>query len=296
MLVKTIHTKEVKLSLELVKQLLKEQFPDWASQDLQPLMHQGTDNVMLKLGDDKIIRLPRTLRAEQGLKKECLWLPRLGSKLPVQIPHIQGIGQPIDNYPYQWAIVNYLEGDSPCKSNSLDLTKAAADLGNFIKELQKVNTTNAPLCKRGQPLITRDKETMEFLGVLSGDFDTKLLGEMWSSMLKVPHWERNPVWLHGDLHAGNLLAQGGRLTGVIDFGMSGVGDPACDVMVAWSVLDQNTRELFRSVAEPDEATWKRAQGWALHFGIVACAYYKTRDPLLAVIAQRTLEEVVADLI
>lgn len=293
--VKTLHKKEAKLSLEVVNQLLNEQFPEWSHQVIYPLNHQGTDNVMLKLGEDKIVRFPRTQRSEKSLKKECLWLPKLDSNLPIQIPHILGVGQPSEQYPYQWAIVNFLEGSCPSDSNPLDLTLAAKGLGHFIKELQKADIANAPLCSRKCPAMSSDKETRESMLALSDVFDIKAIAKLWDSALEVPPWKMDPVWLHGDIHAGNLLVQDRRLTGVIDFGMAGVGDPACDLMVAWMLFDQDTREIFHSAVNPDEAMWDRARGCALHFGIMAYSYYKDRDPFLAGLAKRTLNEILMDL-
>ena len=49
-------------------------------------------------------------------------------------------------------------------------------------------------------------------------------------------WDREPVWVHGDVAVGNLLVRDGRLAAVLDFGSSGVGDPACDIVIAWTFL------------------------------------------------------------
>ena len=292
--VKTLHKKEAKLSLELVKQLLKDQFSHYSHLAIQPLNHQGTDNVMLKLGDDKIIRLPRTQRSEESLKKECLWLPKIERGLSIEIPHIIEVGQPSEQYSFQWAIVNYLDGSSPSDNSPLDLAQAARDLGHFIKELQRVDTTDAPLCSRKSPSMRSDKETRQLIPALSDVFDVKEITQLWEVALKVPTWEKAPVWLHGDIHAGNLLVQNRKITGVIDFGMSGVGDPACDLMVAWMLFGTDERVILRSVIEPDESMWDRARGCALHFGIMAYSYYKNRNPFLAGLAKKTLEEVIRE--
>ena len=55
----------------------------------------------------------------------------------------------------------------------------------------------------------------------------------------------------------------GRLAAVIDFGTSGVGDPACDVVIAWTFLDGPGRAAFRRTLAIDDATWARGRGWAL---------------------------------
>ncbi|MGB0934552.1 MAG: aminoglycoside phosphotransferase family protein [Alphaproteobacteria bacterium] len=292
--VETLHKNETKLSIEIIRELLNDQFPDWADLSIKPLSHQGTDNVMLKLGNDKIIRLPRTQRSEASLIKECLWLPIIGDRLSIQIPHIIGNGQPSKEYPYQWAIVNFLQGSSPSDNNPLDLAQAAIDLSRVRKELQSVDTTDAPLCSRKYPSIIHDAETSPLIPALSDTFDSAQITKLWEAALDLAPWQGNPVWLHGDIHTGNLLVQDGAITGIIDFGMSGIGDPACDLMVAWTLFTKDTRQIFHDAVAPDQATWNRAKAYALHFGIMAYSYYKDRDPFVANIAKNTLGEVIND--
>jgi aminoglycoside phosphotransferase (APT) family kinase protein len=160
--------------------------------------------------------------------------------------------------------------------------------------MQKINTTNSPTCKRGQPLYTHNRETRKAITSLHHTYDTTLLTNIWESALAEPIWLKDPVWIHGDLHAGNLLVQNSRITAVVDFGLAGIGDPACDLMVCWTLLTAETRELFRSIVQPDCATWARARGWALTFGIVGYPYYRISNPIFANIAKRALCEVLAD--
>ena len=112
--------------------------------------------------------------------------------------------------------------------------------------------------------------------------------------IELPAWNGVPVWLHGDLHSGNLLVQQGRLSAVIDFGGLGVGDPACDVMAAWLFLSAENRAVFRAVLQVDDATWARGRGWALSFGLIALPYYQTTNPVLAGTARRASNEALAD--
>jgi hypothetical protein len=86
----------------------------------------------------------------------------------------------------------------------------------------------------------------------------------------------------------------GRLSAVIDFGCLGVGDPACDVMVAWTYLSAETRGAFRAALPVDDATWARGRGWALSFGLIALPYYESTNPVLAGIARYAIDEVLAD--
>jgi aminoglycoside phosphotransferase (APT) family kinase protein len=110
----------------------------------------------------------------------------------------------------------------------------------------------------------------------------------------VPDWSGPPVWLHGDLLPGNLLVQDGRLSGVLDFSLVGVGDPACDLIAAWALLASDTREAFRVELTVDDDTWARGRGWALSIALVALPYYKDTNPGFAATARHLIEEVLAE--
>ncbi len=147
---------------------------------------------------------------------------------------------------------------------------------------------------RGVPLSRRDSSTRDAIRRLRNTFDAAAVIAAWEAALHAPVWQGGDVWLHGDLHAANLLARHGRLSAVIDFGFMGVGDPACDVMAAWTYLSAETRDTFRSAPPLDDATWACGRGWALSFGLIALPYYDTTNPELAGIARRSIEEVLAD--
>lgn len=294
MSVNKMHADEIDINTSLVRQLLANQFKDWANLPLQVIRPEGTDNAMYKLGDDKVVRLPRTKGSAVSLEKERLLLPELAHHLPIAIPAIYRQGIPEADYPCPWLICEWLEGKTPIDENMLDHHQAAIDLGNFVSAMHKINLSNGPKCRRGQPISARDQETREGIASLRNMYDVSLLTDLWESVLEEPEWSEAPVWIHGDLHAGNLLAKDGRVMAVIDFGLAGVGDPACDIMVAWTFLTAETRNVFRSIVQPDDATWARGRGWALHLGIVGYPYYRTTNPIFANIAKRAIDEVIAD--
>jgi aminoglycoside phosphotransferase (APT) family kinase protein len=128
----------------------------------------------------------------------------------------------------------------------------------------------------------------------SGMIDTEAATAAWDAALQASAWNGPPVWIHGDLLPGNLLVHQGRISAVIDFGCLGVGDPACDLIVAWTLLSTRTRGIFRAVLSVDDATWARGRGWALSIGLIALPYYQHTNPVFASIARRAIDEVLAE--
>ncbi|HKF39306.1 MAG TPA: aminoglycoside phosphotransferase family protein, partial [Ktedonobacteraceae bacterium] len=180
-----------------------------------------------------------------------------------------------------------------------DPGQAARDLAQFVAALQRIDPTGGPHpgvhnSFRGVPLSTRDAETRAAIAELSGMLDTGAVTAAWDAALQAPAWHGPPVWIHGDLQALNLLVAVGRLSAVIDFGCLGVGDPACDLQVAWNLLSAQIRDVFRAALQVDDATWARGRGWALSVGLIALPYYQSTNPVLAGIARRAIDEALAD--
>jgi aminoglycoside phosphotransferase (APT) family kinase protein len=116
----------------------------------------------------------------------------------------------------------------------------------------------------------------------------------WDSALNAASWDRPPVWIHGDLKAANLLVEQSRISAVIDFGGLGVGGPACDLMVAWTLFAGESREVFRNALSVDDATWARGRGWALSVALIALPYYLDTNPVILGMARHAIDEVLAD--
>jgi aminoglycoside phosphotransferase (APT) family kinase protein len=294
-----MHIDEVETNVSLVSQLLAEQFPQWADLPIEPVESAGTDNALYRLGDDLAVRLPRIYWATAQVAKEHEWLPRLAPFLPLNIPVPVARGNPGEGYPWQWSVYRWLEGEMATKENIADRRQTAIVLAQFIMALQQIDTTGGPPSGehnafRGEPLALRDKRTRESIAALQNRYDTDAVIPVWNAALEAPEWLGPPVWLHGDLQAGNLLAVQGRLSAVIDFGCLGVGDPASDVMSAWIYLSAETRDVFRAALQVDDATWARGRGWALSFGLIALPYYENTNPVLAGIARRAIDEALAD--
>lgn len=288
-----MHLNEILINKDLVKYLIENQFPQWAKLSIEPVNSTGTDNFIFRLGKDMAIRLPRIASAAPNINKEYEWLPLLAPHLLLSIPIPIAKGMPTEDYPFEWLIYRWLDGENAAQAY-IDLDQAAVTLGHFVVDLQKINTKNAPISRRGSPLFTCDNEVHAALNVLQKDIDVKEAIITWQKALDSPAWDGKPVWSHADLHPDNILVSKGKITAVIDFGMTGIGDPACDIMAAWTVLSPKTRDKFRSIVRVDNATWERGRGWALSFGLIALPYYKKTNPVLANIALRTINEVLGD--
>ncbi len=282
-----VHADELAIDERLVRALLEEQFPDWADLQLARVAPDGTVNVIYRLGEDLAVRLPRRNGPETEEDLEMRWLPVLGPQLPVDIPVPVARGRPSAGYPWYWSIHTWGEGES---SGGL---LPHEDLVALLAALQRVDPTGGPepAYGRGEPLATRDApvrdalERVEAPGAL----------ELWEEAKRAPEWEEERVWLHGDIDARNVLARDGRLTGVIDWGGMGVGDPAVDVMVAWKLVAPDEREAFREALAVDDATWLRAKGWVISQALIALGYYTVEtNPTLVREARRWTEEVLAE--
>jgi aminoglycoside phosphotransferase (APT) family kinase protein len=293
-----MHADEVPTNVSLVRRLLAEQFPHWADLPIEPVQSAGTDNAIYRLGDDMAVRLPRIHWATGQVDKEHQWLPRLAPHLPLAIPIPLAKGIPGEGYPWQWSVYRWLEGENATIERITDPLQAAIDLAQFITALQQIDTTGGPRAGehnlRGVPLATRDARTREAITALHGMIDTEAVTVAWEAALQAPDWGREPVWFHGDMLPGNLLFEQGRLSAVIDFGGLGVGDPACDLMVAWAFFSGESRALFRASLQVDDATWARGRGHALSQALIFIPYYLDTNPVGVRNAQRAIAELLAD--
>ncbi len=293
-----MHADEVDTDVSLVSRLLAAQFPRWAELPIEPIRSAGTDNAIYRLGDDMAARLPRIQGAIGQVEKEHRWLPRLAPRLPLAIPVPLAKGASGEGYPFPWSVHRWLEGENAATGRVADPRRAAAELARFVSALRGIDPTGGPLavdCNlRGVPLATRDAETREAIAALHGMIDADAATAAWEAALQAPEWSRAPVWFHGDLLPGNLLIEGGRISAVIDFGGLGVGDPACDLMVAWSLFSGESRDVFREAVAADDATWARGRGCALSQALIFIPYYLDTNPVGVGVARRAIAEVLAD--
>jgi aminoglycoside phosphotransferase (APT) family kinase protein len=294
-----MHVDEVDVDVSLVRRLLAAQFPQWSDLLIDPVQSAGTDNAIFRLGEDMSVRLPRIQNATLQVDKEHLWLPRLAPHLPLAIPIPLAKGTPGEGYPWQWSVYRWLNGENATIEHIADKGQAVLDLAHFIAALHQFDPTGglppgSHNSFRGEPLAMRDAETRAAIATLHGMLDVDTANAAWEVVLQAPAWEAAPVWIHGDLSPLNLLFERGLLSAVIDFGCLGIGDPACDLQVAWNLLSTQTRDIFHAALQIDEAMWTRGRGWALSVGVIALPYYQSTNPVLASISRHTIYEVLTD--
>ncbi|MCW8408977.1 aminoglycoside phosphotransferase family protein [Legionella sp. PATHC035] len=288
----------VPIDVSLVHRLIQSQFPQWSALSIQPVEFSGWDNRTFHLGSEMTVRLPSDGFYALQVEKEQRWLPYLASHLSLPIPTPLAQGEPTEDYPWHWSIYRWIEGQSASIARIDEMNRFAADLAQFLLQLQGINARGGPLAGehsfyRGGALSTYDAETQKAIKILRHQIDSGTLSSIWSKALSEA-WLSAPVWVHGDIAPGNLLVKEGRLCAVIDFGQLAVGDPACDLVIAWTFFKAESREVFRKTLQLDQATWARARGWALWKALIVCARLPGTNPEDIDRSWKVIEELIAD--
>jgi aminoglycoside phosphotransferase (APT) family kinase protein len=259
----------------LARRLVATQFPQWADLAVRPVALGGWDNRSFHLGEQMLVRLPSAAHYAAQVDKEQRWLPRLAPLLPLPIPVPLAIGEPGQGYPWRWSVYRWLEGETAAPERIADLRDFATRLAQFLVALQHIDASDGPApgahnFHRGGALVTYDLETRQSIAVLKDRIDVDAATEVWEAALATT-WHGSPVWIHGDVSLGNLLVQEGLLSAVIDFGQLGVGDPACDLAIAWTLFEGESRDAFRNVLSLDADAWARGRGWTLWKALIVAA-------------------------
>jgi aminoglycoside phosphotransferase (APT) family kinase protein len=282
----------------LVARLVADQFPRWADLPVRPVDADGVDNATFRLGETMSVRLPSADSYVEQVDKEHRWLPVLAERLPLPIPEPLARGVPGCGFPRPWSVYRWIEGERVTADRVADRTRLAADLAAFLTALYAIDPAGGPgpgthNFFRGGSLAVYDRETRDALAALTGHIDTARAAEVWETALAAS-WQGPPVWFHGDAQPGNLLLRAGRLSAVIDFGTSGVGDPACDTTIAWTFLSGESSRVFAQRLPFDEATWARGRGWAIWKAMILLACSLREDPEDAARDKRVIDAILAD--
>ncbi|PFG40015.1 aminoglycoside phosphotransferase (APT) family kinase protein [Georgenia soli] len=280
---------EVDVDESLVRHLLGEQHADLAALPLR-LVANGWDNVLWRLGEDLAVRVPRRRQAAALVEHEQRWLPELAPRLPVPVPVPVRTGGPTAGYPWHWSVVPWLAGSPAAHVPAAERDATAEQLAEFVLALHIPAPPDAPHNPvRGVPLSSREDAVRERLATGAVPHAARVEG-LWEELVRVPHWEGPPSWVHGDLHPANLLLDAaGGLAAVLDFGDMTAGDPATDLATAWLTLDAPARRRFADAlgGHYDDAAWQRGRGWALCMATAMVAH-SDDEPVLAAVGRETL--------
>ena len=294
-----VHPDQLPSNPALVRQLITSQFPQWSHLPITPVLSNGTENAIYRLGEKLAIRLPLRPVDDYQIRKLHTWLPYLSPQLPLKVPLIRALGEPIDEFRAPWAIVDWLEGDEVSYATLQDPVEAAETLATFCRTLIQLNPADGPAPGRhnfirGVPLIDRHEMTCSSIERCSPHFDTTELKAAWEKDLNAPVWHRTPTWLHGDIAPDNLLQVNGKLTAVIDWGGLAVGDPATEFLPAWNLFRGQSRQVYRETMDLDDATWYRGRALALSTAVVSMPYYMNTIPERALKSKLIIEDILSD--
>lgn len=288
------------ITVSLVKRLFSEQFPEWSHLPIQPVALSGWDNRTFHLGKDMLVRLPSAESYAAQPEKEQYWLPQLAPHLSLEIPEPLAMGKPSETYPWHWSIYRWIEGESvnTLILNDIQLENLAHALAKFLQELHRIDSIHGPLSGehnyyRGAHPSVYDAEARTSITQLHHVIHEDAAMVLWEKAI-ASSWDKSPVWVHGDFATGNILMRNGEVVAVIDFGCMGIGDPACDLVIAWTLFKNESRALFKSLLNFDNNTWARARGWALWKACLELKKCHTMESIEALKQREIIEDLLQE--
>ena len=286
------------LNPDLACKLINQQFPEYADLTVTEVEQQGHDNRTYRIGGDMLIRMPTAESYALKVPKEQELLPKLAKHLNVAIPAPVKMGKPSEDYPYPFSIYKWLDGRSAnhvtLDEQSLEIL--AFELATFLKELQAITDVEGPgpgqhNWYRGDHVSVYDARAREQIAKLADVIDSNSTLELWERACATK-WSKEPIWIHGDFAVGNILIKDNKLSGVIDFGGTAMGDPACDLVIAWTYLSGKARDIFVSEIVLDEGTWLRARAWALWKATFELCNITDKNSPEALLQKKIIDEVI----
>lgn len=295
-----LHDDELPIDDTLVRSLIARDLPDHSSLPLCRLGASGSTNLLYRLGEDLLVRLPRQPGSGDSIAKERRWSPLMATNLPVAVPEVVFVGRPGFGYPEPWSVMRWIDGVhprsvGPDEPASAERSRMARELADVVAALSAIAVPDAartdPTLRwyRGRPLSDFDADARRNIEICRSmpelDLDLDAATRIWDDALTLPGATAQPGvtaedrWYHGDLVAENLLLDdAGSLAAVLDFGALSIGDPTVDLHGAWEILDAPAREVLRDRLGVDEATWLRGRAWALGLALGTFGYYGATMP------------------
>lgn len=292
------NSNQIVIDETLAHRLVATQFPQWKNLPIRAIIPGGWDNRTFRLGDKMLIRMPSTAEYAAQVEKEQHWLPRLTTALPFAIPIPLAMGESTEDYHWKWSIYGWLEGETVATAREINLNALASDLAQFLTALHRIDSTGGPEAGehsfyRGGALAIYDAQTRQAITALKSKLDADAVTEIWETALTTT-WNKSPVWIHGDISAGNLLVNNGALSAVIDFGQMAIGDPACDLAIAWTLFKDESRKVFRAKLDLDAGTWARGRAWTLWKSLIVAAGFTNPNNTEAAQSWRIIDDVLED--
>ncbi len=282
-----MHDDELVVTDDVVRALIERQLPRFSALQLTRLPGSGSSNVLFRLGEELLVRLPCQPGGSSAIDKEANYVPPLMSSISVQLPVIVAVGEPDLDYPERWSVLRWIAGQTPAApvSPSQEASDLALDLAAVVAELRAVVVPRAALADpalssyRGGPIRDIHSGIRQYLtdcrAISDLDLDLDACDRFWTETMSVPEpaSESAPRWIHADLLAENVLVRGGRLAAILDFGGLALGDPSVDLIGAWELFGAEDRAVFRSTLGIDDAEWARGRAWAFAIAIMTFPYY-----------------------
>ena len=285
------------INVELVENLISDQFPEYAHLPVSSVEKQGHDNRTFRLGNDMLVRIPSAQYYALKVPKEQKLLPLIKPYLSVNIPEPIKLGNPSYYYPFNFSIYKWLEGTSAnlIAFDDKSLETIAVQLAKFLNELHGIQGVNGPSPGKhngwgGEHVSVYDQGARKQIAELSGIVDQNKAIELWEQACKTKP-NKKPMWIHGDFAFGNFLIKDGALSAVIDFGGMAIGDPASDLVIAWTFLKDRSREIFIESMDYDSDTWLRARGWVLWKATFELCQTKDKNNPYAVKQKQIIKDV-----
>ncbi len=277
-----MHADEVATDADLVRRLLRAQFPEWAELPITPVASSGTDHAIYRLGDDLAVRMPRIGWASGQAAIEREWLPRLAGQLPVQVPEHLGAGTPAHGYPFEWSVVTWLPG-RPADERDRGSDALVEDLAGFVHSLRKYDGAGLTVRRpeqRGGALRAHDANVRKAVAELGDRIDAAAALRVWSDATRRRSAGADRRRATATSSPATCCSSTAASPAVIDWGGLSVADPAIDLLPAWNVFDRARREGLRAALGVDDDTWARSRGWALQQAVLALPYYWDTNPAM----------------
>jgi aminoglycoside phosphotransferase (APT) family kinase protein len=295
-----MHANQLTVSVETVRALVDEQFPEWRGLPIRRIASQGTVNAIFRIGGRFAGRFPLEAgdveSTQRWLEAEAEAARELAGRTRFRTPEPVALGEPGAGYPLPWSVQTWLPGVVATDEDPGESVAFAHDLAEFISDVRALDTRGRTFGGKGRggDLQSHDAWMETCFRHSEQLLDVPRLRRMWAVVRTLPRSTAEDVMTHGDLIPGNVLVSTGRLAGILDVGGLGPADPAVDLVSAWHLLEAKPRQVLREDLRCDDLEWERGKAWALEQAMGAVWYYVESNSAMSRMGRRTLERIVTD--